>query len=80
MKEQTSTLISSESMYLFFASEDDMTARFIISATPILYAPTGVEQSAISGQQSDVRKLVIDDHVFIIRNGRMYDATGVMVR
>ncbi len=80
MKEQTSTLISSESMYLFFASESDMTARFIISATPIHYMPTGIQDSEYSIQNSEVRKIVVDDHVFIIRNGRMYDVTGVMVR
>jgi len=80
IKEQTSTLISSENSYMFIAYDDDMTARFIISRTPIHYMPTGVEQSAISGQQSDVRKMVIDDHVFIIRNGQMYDVTGVIVK
>ncbi len=80
LREQTSTLISSESRYMFMASDEDMVARFIISRTPIHHVATGIQQSAVSGQQSVVRKIVIDDHVFIIRNGQMYDVTGVMVR
>ena len=80
LREQTSTLISSESSYMFMASDEDMVARFIISRTPIHSTPTGIEQSAISGQQSAVKKIVIDDHVYIIRNGKMYSAEGVMVR
>ena len=80
LREQTSTLISSESRYMFMASDEDMAARFIISRTPIHSTPTGIEQSAISGQKSAVRKIVIDDHVYIIRNGKMYSAEGVMVR
>ena len=80
LKEQTSTLISSESRYMFMASDEDMAARFVISRTPIHSTPTGTEQSAISDQQSAVKKIVIDDKVFIIRNGQMYHVTGVMVR
>jgi len=80
LREQTSTLISSESSYMFMASDEDMVARFIISRMPIHSTPTGIEQSAISGQKSAVRKIVIDDHVYIIRNGKMYSAEGVMVR
>ena len=80
LREQTSTLISSESSYMFMASDEDMTARFVISRTPIHHVATGIDQSVISGQQSAVRKIVIDDHVFIIRNGQMYDVTGVTVK
>ncbi len=81
LKEQYSTFISPENTYTFVASEGDSEARFIISHTPIQYVPTGVdEQSAISNQQSAVRKLIIDEQVYIIRNGRMYDMTGEMVR
>ena len=80
LREQTSTLINSESTYMFMASDEDMAARFIISQTPIQHVATGIQQSAVSGQQSVVRKIVINDHVFIIRNGQMYDVTGVTVK
>ena len=80
LKAEESTRILSGNTYEFSTASGDMEARFIISATPISYVPTGVENSDIRDQKSDVRKLLIDGHVYIIRNGRMYDATGVMIR
>ena len=79
LKEEKSTLISSENTYQFFTAAGDLEARFVISATPY-GAPeiaTGID-GAVQG--TDVRKVIINDKMFIIRGGRMYDATGVMVR
>ena len=42
--------------------------------------PTGVEQSEVSHQPSDIQKVIIDEHVFILRGGQMYDVTGKMVK
>ncbi len=78
LREQTSTLISSESSYMFMASDEDMAARFIISQTPIHSTPTGVQDSRESRAES--RKLLIDGILYIIREGKMYSAEGVMVR
>lgn len=77
-KEQESTLISALDSYTFHSSADDMPARFVVSRTPIYKTPTGVEDADGRNQKSDVRKIVIDDHVFIIRNGLMYDVTGIL--
>ena len=79
IKEQTSTLISAFDSYTFTSEADDTEARFIISRSPIHSTPTAVE-SATGAQQPAIRKIVINDHVFIIRNGLMYDVTGIMVR
>ena len=79
LKEQVSTLICADKSYSFYSTAGDMQARFIISRTPIRNTPTGVENTDVRNQKSDVRKLVIDDHVFIIRNGQMYDVTGKRV-
>ena len=79
LKEQTSTLISAFDSYTFTSEADDTEARFIISRSPIHSTPTAVE-SATGAQQPAIRKIVINDHVFIIRNGLMYDVTGIMVR
>jgi len=80
LKTEQSTRILSGNTYMFSTASGDSEARFIISQTPIHSTPTGIEQSAISGQKSAVKKIVIDDHVYIIRNGKMYSAEGVMVR
>lgn len=42
--------------------------------------PTGVEQSEVSHQPSDIQKIIIDDNVFILRGGKMYDVTGKAVK
>ncbi len=77
LKEQCSTVISAESTYTFLATDNDA-ARFIISRTPIRYMPTGIDNGEEAA--TTVRKLIIDEHVYIIRSGRMYDAAGALVR
>lgn len=80
LKTEQSTRILSGNTYQFSTAEGDSEARFIISATPLGEVLTGVETSDIRNQKSDVRKLLIGGTLYIIRNGRMYDATGVMIK
>ena len=40
--------------------------------------PTGIE--TVSGERIDVQKLIIDEKVFILRGGKMYDVTGKAVK
>ena len=79
LKEQTSTLINNENTYMFSAEAEDATARFIISATPVQKVTTGVDP-ANGGQDAKVRKVIINDHIYIIRGGRMYSAEGALVK
>ena len=51
--------------------------RFVLEISPIHNVPT--EQSAVSDQQSDVRKVLIDGLLYIVRDNKMYDARGAMV-
>ena len=41
---------------------------------------TGIENSEVSDQKSDVQKVIIDEHVYILRGGQMYDVNGKMVK
>ena len=41
---------------------------------------TGVESTEFSDQNSAVQKVIIDEHVYILREGQMYDVTGKMVK
>jgi uncharacterized repeat protein (TIGR02543 family) len=79
LKEQTSTLINNENTYMFSAEAEDATARFIISATPVQKVTTGVDPAS-GGQDAKVRKVIINDHIYIIRGGRMYSVDGALVR
>ena len=78
MKEQTSTLIAEYNNYTFTSASDDLTARFVISHTPIAHTPTDIDNT--TNNATIVRKIVIDDKVFIIRNGQMYHVTGVLCK
>lgn len=51
--------------------------RFVLEISPIHNVPT--EQSAVSDQQSDVRKVLIDGLLYIVRDNKMYDARGAMI-
>ena len=42
--------------------------------------PTGVEQSEVSHQPSDIQKIIINDNVFILRGEQMFDVTGKAVK
>ena len=80
LKVQKSTLINAEHTYAFSTESGDAEARFIISATPIGAVVTGIESSAVSGKSSEVRKVLIEDQIYIIRGGKMYTAEGQMVK
>lgn len=71
-----STLIEEGNTYTFSRSDNDA-ARFIISRTPIQNLPTGVG-NVNDGAQA--RKVIIDNKIYIIRGGRMYDTTGALVK
>lgn len=53
--------------------------RFVIEISPIQHVATALEPSAVGDQQSDVRKLLIDGLLYIVRDGKMYDARGARV-
>lgn len=71
-----STLIEEGNTYTFSRSDNDA-ARFIISRTPIQNLPTGVGDVNDGAQ---ARKVIIDNKIYIIRGGRMYDTTGALVK
>lgn len=73
-----STLISEGESYLFTFEEGD-TNRFYISKTRI-DAPaiaTGTENTADGAK---ARKVIVNDKLYIIRNGRVYSAEGIIVK
>jgi hypothetical protein len=77
VKDQTSTLISNENTYRFTSAESDNEARFVISKTPIRNMPTDIE--AVS-ESSKARKQLIHGILYIVRDGRIYNAEGAVVK
>ena len=55
-------------------------SRFVLEISPIQQISTDIENSEISNQNSDVRKVMIDQIMYIIKDGKMYDARGARVQ
>ena len=70
-----STLITEGNTYEFRSDESTNATRFIISKTPM--SPTGIED-VVDG--TNARKQLIDGALYIIRDGRIYTATGNVVK
>lgn len=77
LDEQESTLIEEGNTYVFTPNESSNATRFVISKMPIQKTTTG-NDAIYDG--SKARKQMIDGILYIIRDGRMYDATGVLVK
>ena len=70
-----------QSSYTFSTERTQNDARFALNVVPRQETPTGLENGANGANDANgVRKLIINDKLFIIRDGVMYDATGKKVR
>ena len=78
LKLTSSTLISNESSYLFTYEAGD-TNRFYISRQPLggSAITTGVDEVREEAKQ---RKFIYNDKMYILFNGRVFDATGKAVK
>ena len=79
LQAQLSTLIDSENTYTFATDANDNEARFVISATPIAKTPTDIGPGADS-PSTLTRKILLNDHIYIIREGRMFSMDGRLVK
>ena len=58
----------------------EYTSRFVLEISPVQSTPTGIENEEIINRISSHRKLLIDGILYIVRDGKMYDACGVRVK
>ncbi len=65
--------------YTVSLEEGTYNERFVLEISPIHNMPTEIETSDIGDQKSDVRKVLIDGLLYIVRDNKMYDARGAMV-
>ena len=77
LKEEKSTLITNENSYSFSCSSTDAETRFVISRTPIHKVPTGTENVSAG---TNARKQMINGVLYVIRDGRIYNAEGSLVK
>ena len=74
---EQSTLIAEGNTYMFTADANTNATRFVISRTPIRNMPTGVD---VINDGTKARKQLINGVLYIIRDGRLYNATGAKVK
>ncbi|MBO6074322.1 MAG: starch-binding protein [Paludibacteraceae bacterium] len=65
--------------YTVSLEEGTYNERFVLEISPIHNMPTEIEPSEVSDQQSDVRKLLIDGLLYMVRDGKVYDARGARI-
>ena len=80
LQERVSTLIDDDNHYDFTTTEGDVENRFEISEHPLSHITTGVDNTSADNRLSDVKKVLINNQLYIIRGGNIFSATGALVK
>ena len=75
LKEEKSTLMEQGNTYSFSYEEGDMPHRFLISITPFGIPSVTTGCGTVEAQEK-AQKIIYNDHVYIIRGGKIYDVMG----
>ena len=70
--------ITEDKAYDFTAASGDNVARFTITKSPVYKVPTGIENA--EGFTNSASKQMIDGTLYIIRDGKIYNAEGSLVK
>lgn len=73
----TRTNLSAGMDYTVYLEKGTHDNRFWLEISPIQNTPTDIE--AVSGQPSEVRKVLIDGILYIVKDGKLFDARGKRV-
>ncbi len=64
--------------YTFTTNDKNDHNRFVLTRSYVPSVATGVDN--VEQFNTDVQKVIINDHIYIIRGGRMYSVDGVVVK
>ena len=77
----TRTNLSAGMDYTLTLKKGDYNNRFYIEISPVQQTPTDIEYvTGDSNSQDSVRKVLIDNILYIVRDGQIFDARGVRVK
>lgn len=77
----TRTNLSAGMEYVVTLNKGDYNNRFFIEISPAHQVPTDIEYvTGDSNSQDSVRKVLIDNILYIVRDGQMFDARGARVQ
>ena len=54
--------------------------RFVLEISPIKPIITGIDQLQMTNDQSPIKKILIDGLLYIVKDGKMFDAQGRQVK
>ncbi len=74
----THTNLSAGMDYTVYLEKGTHDNRFWLEISPVQQTPTDIE--AVSGQPSEVRKVLIDGILYIVKDGKLFDARGARLR
>ncbi len=72
------TNLSAGMDYTVYLEKGTHDNRFWLEISPVQQTPTDIE--AVSGQPSEVRKVLIDGLLYIVKDGKLFDARGARLR
>ena len=76
----TYTRIETGGIYWFMTNDNEKHDRFIITRKSPQIATGGGNVQSDDVQSTKARKLILDQKIYILVNGMLYDATGKMVK
>lgn len=77
----TRTNLSAGMVYTLTLKKGDYNNRFYIEISPVQQVPTDIEYvTGDSNSQDNVRKVLIDNILYIVRDGQIFDARGARVK
>lgn len=76
---QAYTRVMNENSYTFTTTDKIAHNRFILTHN-MPQTPTGVENGELLNGANGVHKVLINDHMYIFRGGKMYSVDGVLVK
>ncbi len=74
----TRTNLSAGMDYTVYLEKGTHDNRFWLEISPVQQTPTDIE--AVSGLPSEVRKVLIDGILYIVKDGKLFDARGARLR
>ena len=66
--------------YTVTLPEGETNERFYLELSPIAQTPTDIEQLPIANDQLSVKKVMVDGILYIVKDGKVYDAQGNRVK
>lgn len=76
----TRTNLSAGMTYTLSLAKGNYNSRFYLEISPVQQTPTGLEESRDESQESRARKVFIDGLLYIVRDGKLFDARGALVK